>query len=69
MSDYSEHLISQAGGDGEPAKPFIDVDPVSVYEVGSVQFLNGLQALDAWIYPGVPVSGDRTLLHRNGVTP
>ncbi|QFG09618.1 hypothetical protein HYQ00_gp74 [Arthrobacter phage TripleJ] len=45
------------------------VETVSAYEVGSVQFLNNLQALSAWVEQGVPVSGDKTALHRGGWSP
>jgi hypothetical protein len=39
----------------------LDPNTVSVYEVGSVQFLASLARLPHWEEAGVPVSGDKTL--------
>ena len=37
-----------------------DLDTISVYECGSVLFLEGLAHLPHWEEDGVPISGDKT---------
>lgn len=43
-----------------PARDREDPDTVSVFEVGSVKFLESLARLPHWEEVGVPVSGDKT---------
>jgi hypothetical protein len=37
-----------------------DPDTISVYECGSVAFLESVCRLPGWILAGVPISGDKT---------
>jgi hypothetical protein len=56
MSDYTEHLISMAGGDGEP------VDQLAAIEARQVATIERLNKGDANMSDGLYAMGDRRTL-------